>query len=652
MIEANRVLLKRRLRLFSYIQQKEYLALGAILFLTFLNGLVFTFIVPPWQHYDEPTNFEYAWLIANKPGLPKVGDYDASMRRQVAASMIQHGFFAKGSEPDLSAVDDPVWIGISQIEDRPFAYWVISLPLRLFSSRSITFQLYVGRMVSVFFYLLTVISAWGIIREVTHKGSSLRWIFPITLAILPSLSNLMTSLNSDAGAVGIFSLFLWGSIRLIQRGFSAPVFLAVSGLVIICLLTKLTVFLALPLFGLVLIFTFSRGHRRKWAWSMLIIGFVVFVSIVLALDDAAYWYRSTTQNGGIRSRTEQSVLGEYAFALELPTTVYPSWHRPLFQPILLEHVVAWRGNPITLGAWIWSTGSGNLAELTFGDGINTYRKNIILTAEPTFYALKAFIDDRSTRGWVMLGSSNNQGEKADYIYFDSVVLAGGERPTSEPPVFDDKNATEGLWGGINFNNLVRNASGELGTIRFHSWFDRLWSRYLPNFSSPSFNLHYLLDFEGVNWHYKASAYRLFTTFWGQFGWGNVPLKFGPRPYSLLGVITLLTLLGGVIKLIRCRKTMSWESMFLLGLAALGIGLMAVLRGTSHLSVNWMYLPVARYAYPAVIPLMLLFTAGFLELLHFPSRLFRCPKNVNNFIFITFIILLNFASITTIVTFYG
>ncbi|HEY80691.1 MAG TPA: hypothetical protein G4O05_06380, partial [Caldilineae bacterium] len=52
---------------------------GLILLLALLNGLLYLFLVPPWQHYDEPGHFEYAWLIADRGRLPQAGDYDPAM---------------------------------------------------------------------------------------------------------------------------------------------------------------------------------------------------------------------------------------------------------------------------------------------------------------------------------------------------------------------------------------------------------------------------------------------------------------------------------------------------------------------------------------------------------------------------------------------
>src|SRR6266511_695436 len=107
-------------------------SLGLILAVGLLHGLLYIFLVPPWQHYDEPANFEYAWLLANRSGLPKLGDYDQTMRRAVAISMIKHNFFRDlNFLPDLKSQNEPIWIGISQVDDFPFYYKLVSLPLRL-----------------------------------------------------------------------------------------------------------------------------------------------------------------------------------------------------------------------------------------------------------------------------------------------------------------------------------------------------------------------------------------------------------------------------------------------------------------------------------------------------------------------------------------
>jgi len=99
------------------------------LLLGLVNGLVFVFLVPPWQHYDEPNHFAYTWLIDHHPGsLPQPGDSDPAMSRAVVESMVANGFY-KGmlNQPDMSSTDKPVQIeGYSQLDEPPFYYMIVS----------------------------------------------------------------------------------------------------------------------------------------------------------------------------------------------------------------------------------------------------------------------------------------------------------------------------------------------------------------------------------------------------------------------------------------------------------------------------------------------------------------------------------------------
>jgi hypothetical protein len=455
-------------------KRKEYLILRAILLITLINGLVYLFVVPPWQHYDEPTNFEYAWLFANRSGRPQPGDYDAAMRRQVAASMIDYGFWDTiGPAPNLDEEEDPVWIGISQIDDRPLAYWIASLPLQLVRTRSVTNQLYVGRFVSVLFFLLTVLSAWGIMREVTFPENALRWAFPLSLAIMPGLSNLMSSMNNDAAAIAFFSLFLWGSVRLLQRGFSWLDFAWIIVAGGVCYLTKITVYIALPLIPLVLYFTLLKGKSRKRVCGFLILGIGLLGFAILEGGDAAYWYRSTVQTAPTRVDSQEAVAGAYVIGLDTNAQVFPSWQFPVFQPILRENVAIMQGQTVTIGAWIWATQPGEASTPLFGDGNKTYRRKIPVTKEPTFHILKASVDENSYRAYVMLPANLTPNDSPGMIFYDGIILVVGEWPAEEEPILSDPDASEGYWGGKPFTNLLRNPSAEMGTIRARAWLDGL-----------------------------------------------------------------------------------------------------------------------------------------------------------------------------------
>jgi hypothetical protein len=116
---------------------------------------------------------------------------------------------------------------------------------------------------------------------------------------------------------------------------------------------------------------------------------------------------------------------------------------------------------------------------------------------------------------------------------------------------------------------------------------------------------------------------MFRSFWGLFGWAHVPLK-GYRPYFFLLLASLVAGAGLLVALWRRRRVLSWHTMLLLGLTMILIWGMTFVRGASYLGVPDLYLPVARYAYPAIIPTALLFCLGWLEILGLLRQGLRLP----------------------------
>ena len=106
----------------------------SILLLGLLQSLIYAVIVPPWWHYDEPGHFEYVWLAANLPAWPKVGQYDQTMRQEMAESMLKYKWYkARLNNPDLSGTT-PIPIGVPEVGGEPAYYFLASLPLRFHAS--------------------------------------------------------------------------------------------------------------------------------------------------------------------------------------------------------------------------------------------------------------------------------------------------------------------------------------------------------------------------------------------------------------------------------------------------------------------------------------------------------------------------------------
>src|SRR5438105_7409914 len=139
------------------------------------------------------------------------------MRRNVARSMLEHGFY-RGLRyvPDLQS-DSIIDIGFSPLNYHPPLYYVIAgLPLRVFAEADVTAQLYAARLVSLLLFLSTIVAGYGCMRLLTPEGNMLRWLVPATMALLPGYVDIMTSVNNDVGATAAFSLVLWLCLSMMR----------------------------------------------------------------------------------------------------------------------------------------------------------------------------------------------------------------------------------------------------------------------------------------------------------------------------------------------------------------------------------------------------------------------------------------------------
>lgn len=635
----------------TFIQgPRENRILGIILLLGLVHGLLYLFLVPPWQHYDEPTHFEYAWLIANRPSLPQAGDYDQGMRREVAASMIEHGFFKDLSfRPNLLSENEPVWIGISELRHPPLYYWLVALPLRLLHFTDITFQLYVSRLVSLFLYLASILAAWGVMAELVPPNHPLRWMVPISMALLPGLTDLMTAVNNDVGATAVFSLFLWGCMRLLRQGFSAWVLLWTAVAAALGIWTKSTVSIGPPILVVALLFSLLRGARRWLAWALLLVGSVVGLFMIFAWGDAAFWYRSTIQPVPTRASTLQAPVGSHSFQLEiLPNSpLVPA----IYQFLPLDQVLALRDKTVTFGAWIWATQpmSGRTPILRIDNGSQVFFRDITLANRPNFHAVSATIPDKATRISISLELGSDAADTDGTVFYNGVVLAEGAHPTEEAPQFGDSQGSGGIWGGQPFHNLLRNATAENSWPWVRPWADTWGAKLL--FDQPSMILASLIDWPGAGWYYWAAGQRLFRSFWATFDWGGAFL-LGSKPYFILGIFTTMSGLGVALGLRRKWNVLAWDASFFLAAAMMGVWGPVAVRGVGQSLTGDIYIPVARYGYPAVIPTLLLLNLGWLEILRYVERRLRLPREAQFALYLILFLGLDGWALFSLVSYFG
>ncbi|PKN94130.1 MAG: hypothetical protein CVU44_06935 [Chloroflexi bacterium HGW-Chloroflexi-6] len=628
--------------------------LGLILALGLLHGLLYVFIIPPWQHYDEPGRFEYAWLLANRPGLPQENDHDPAMRREMAASMIERNFFrGMGFQSNLIAQSEPVWIGLSQVTDPPLYYGLVALPLRLARTSDIAFQLYLGRLVSLLFYLASLAAAYGLTADLTAPGHPLRWMVPGSLALLPGYTDLMTAVNNDVAAIMFFSFFLWGGVRLIRHGFSVWRLLWLASAALLCYWTKNTVFLALPLLLLALLLALFQKRWRWVPWLALaaLLPFVLFS--VFSWGDALFWVRGpeAAQKNPTRVSSADAPLGEYALSLDIAPNEAPA---AVVQLLPADQAQALRGKTVTLGAWVWASRPivANPFSLDGAQKDASFQPIQIGTA-PVFHAFSATITENAKFVRVNLSADAQGGTEAITVFYDGLVLAEGAYSQDQAPQFDDFSAGQGTWGGKSFENLLRNASGESGGPGLQPWVEKtIPESILRSSPAPSWALNSILDWQWSGRYYQEAAGYLLSTFWAKFGWGHIPiLPFTDQFYFFLGILTLAGLGGMIAGLVRRGLAQPWALFLFLALAATGIWGQTFLRGIQALAVGEIYIPPARYAYPAIIPSLLVLNAGWLEIACFLQRWAHLSPRAKYWAYGLFFLVLDVASLSTVIHYY-
>ena len=594
--------------------------LAWVLALGLLNGLFFVFTVPPWQHYDEPNHFEYVWLVAKNGSVPQAGDFDPSMRRAVAESMIAHDFFTPlGFLPDLDAPNGELWIGqYPQTGDPPLYYLWAALPVRLLqSSTNVTAQLYAARLASLILFLLTLVAAWGITAELTPPKHPLRWVLPLSLALLPAFVDLMTAVNNDVAAVAVFSWFLWGAVRLVQRGLNWPDFFWSLAFAVLGLFTRQTAYFAILLFPLAVVLAWVRKTtpgRKKLAWAASGLLLLAAAFSIFSWGDAALWYRETLQPAPDRVESAQAPMGAYALHLSSAAGEAPG---RLVQILPIEQAHRLAGKQVTLGAWMWAdrpleARSPEIYLYAKGKG---YSRPVSLTTRPQFFAFTTRLGRDTLRAWMILEPTRSAQDAPLEIYYDGLVLAEGAFPVDQAPIFESPGPESGIWGGVAFTNLLRNASAEVSGPRVRPWVDGLGERLLPGagFDRLSLTLYSVLDRPAVGWYYGNTFKNLGRTFWAVFGWNGVVLP-GNKPYRLFAWITGIGLLGALLAGWRYRRRLPWGVILLFAVALIAVWGFAMLRGSNYVFLRTGFLPAARYVYPAVIPAMLAFIGGWVYLL--------------------------------------
>lgn len=612
--------------------------LGIILLVGLIQGLVYVFSIPPWWHFDEPGHFEFAWQIAHFDHWPKFNEIDENMRRQMAASMNQYGWYETTNYRLNLSRSDPVYVGAGpQTTNYPLYYIFASLPLRLLGNADFAVQNRAVRLVSLIMFLLTLYFTWKTLGELVPEGHPLQWMVTIFMALLPGLVDTMTSINDDAGAVLAYSIFIWASVRLVKNGMSLSRFAWLLISLALCYWTKNTTWPAIPISLLVILFSLFAKRWQWIPWSLVAVFALAGLLFVFRWGDAALWYLYTPQTHTFSTETSLAPVGKHVFQLTATNGQY-SYIGQWFSPTQTRPL---RNKTVTLGAWMWADQPTQayipILIFTTKDGdVPSAEKAVNLTTSPVFYSITISIPNEAERMRLFLQPSLAQGGMQTF-YYDGVTLLVGDKEAGEPN-FSDAFASHGTWAGTPFENLVRNASAE--SNRF--WLNPVISKKLfydlyPGSFPGSLDVFIasLQDWQGSSWYYHDEFQTLFQTFWGRAARDKAGLLAGPLSYNFLEIITLISLPGLLIFIWHKRKLLPWAVLFVMGVEMMGIWGLVLARGGGTLYFQDPVYTWARYAFPATIPVAILLCVGWWEGLCLVGRYFNISTAIQHIIFISF-----------------
>lgn len=343
---------------------REWTVLRWLLPLALLHGLLYLILVPPWQHYDEPTNFEYARMIAEDGRLSAVGLVNRPTRWQIADSMNRLNFW-RGQPQPMVAWDVP-FIGYDQRVHPPLYYLVAAAPIRATLDQPVEVQLYAARMVGVLLYVLSVAAVWRMAVALAPESPAMQLALPLAYASVPPFAALMAAVNSDVLINFTGAALLLACVLLVRDG-PRPAHLVLALLALaVGVAAKRTALIGVVPLVLALLWAFVRrpipGGRRLW------------LAVPLALLAAPFALRVDTAgpNVALGLRPWVNALDTTYLRLDLDRIVHSvtDWNNsaPIYPEMLsvafssFWGTYGW-GNVLIAPLWVWTMLAVSVAAL-------------------------------------------------------------------------------------------------------------------------------------------------------------------------------------------------------------------------------------------------------------------------------------------------
>jgi 4-amino-4-deoxy-L-arabinose transferase-like glycosyltransferase len=263
-------------------------------------GVTWALITPAWQSPDEDTHFSYIQTLGELGRLPGGKGAAISTEQLTAqtATNLDPTIFSTYSQPEPSRAAFDTWLhsnqggrkdggGPSSASAYPPAYYLYeTIPYLLAKSGTIFDRLYLMRIFSVFWLLVSTTAAWLLAGEVFGRAPRRQLLTAATVGLWPMLTFMSATVNPDSMLYATWGLALWLGARLIRRGLTVGRAAALAAAIGLALVTKATSLALVPAGVLAVIIAVAmapREVRRRQVRALVVASLACLVPL-------AAWY--------------------------------------------------------------------------------------------------------------------------------------------------------------------------------------------------------------------------------------------------------------------------------------------------------------------------------------------------------------------------
>ncbi len=291
--------------------QKKYLILALLLLLTVIRGLIYISIFPPWLTPDEPAHFEAIRILGqlslrptaevqqNTPMLAEMPDTFADFR----IWEISRRFRPDGHDPSgqLTATFPDYYPaasmgGIVAAGHYPLLYHsALSILSSAIKSADIVTQVYILRLVSLIWVVLTIALSWFFARTIFPDSLGYSLAVSSFILFLPMQMHVNTGISTDAPAMFIASLFFLLIAKIMMRPLSWPFLLAALATMLLAVLIKPTTLFIGPTFGVAILILLAR----KMNWPGKFLGAAIAIVSLLVMVGSVIMFQVSSGGRGL-----------------------------------------------------------------------------------------------------------------------------------------------------------------------------------------------------------------------------------------------------------------------------------------------------------------------------------------------------------------